>query len=224
MWFGLGSSAGTSQQVWAGRLPYIGGFGKEARHARRIRRHLRLTLVKAPGDVVWVGRLNIYLQVVLLRAQHGYRRPPGVTTERLLRGAGEVTWAPGLGDAARPAAAQLRQALLGWTRTEPVPASEAFARDAPTWRSQADAGEEPAWRPAPSTPLPPHWEVEDGPTGNTRVACVLGYADRSLHSSFRHPSDPSLAVWLCFSDSHLRVARRAVTTASAAPARGWRHP
>ena len=167
------------------------------------------------------GRIG---QVVLLRAQHGYRRPPGVTIERLLRGEDEVAWAPGLGDAARPAAARLRQALLGWTRTEPVPASEAYARDVPAWRSQADAGEEPAWRPAPSTPLPPHWEVEDGPTGKTRVACVLGYADRSLHSSFRHPSDPSLAVWLCFSDSHLRVARRAVTTARAAPARGWRHP
>ena len=120
------------------------------------------------------GRIG---QVVLLRAQHGYRRPPGVTIERLLRGEDEVAWAPGLGDAARPAAARLRQALLGWTRTEPVPASEAYARDVPTWRSQADAGEELAWRVAPSTQPPPPWEVEDGPTGDAQQA-IAGFKER----------------------------------------------
>jgi len=54
--------------------------------------------------------------------------------------------------------------LLGWTAGEPVPASEAFARDGPTWQQQADAGEAPAEEAAPS-PLPPTpWEVEEGPT------------------------------------------------------------
>ena len=97
------------------------------------------------------GRIG---QVVLLRAQQGYRRPPGETVERMLRGAGEVNWRPGLGEAARPAAVRLRQALLGWTAREPVPASEAFARDGPAWQQRADAGEAPAEEPAPS-PLPP---------------------------------------------------------------------
>ena len=72
----------------------------------------------------------------------------------MLRGAGEVNWRPGLGEAARPASVRLRQALLGWTAREPVPASEAFARDGPAWRQRADAGEAPAEEPAPS-PLPP---------------------------------------------------------------------
>ena len=97
------------------------------------------------------GRIG---QVVLLRAQQGYRRPPGETVERMLHGAGEVSWRPGLGEAARPASVRLRQALLGWTAREPVPASEAFARDGPAWQQRADAGEAPAEEPAPS-PLPP---------------------------------------------------------------------
>ena len=107
------------------------------------------------------GRIG---QVALLRAQHGYRRQPGATVEQLLRYSGELTWRPGLSEAARPAAAHLRQALLGWTAGEPVPASEAFARDGPTWQQRADAGEAPAEEAAP-TPLPPTpWEVEEGPT------------------------------------------------------------
>ena len=82
----------------------------------------------------------------------------------MLRGAGEVNWRPGLGEAARPAAVRLRQALLGWTAREPVPASEAFARDGPAWQQRADAGEAPTGEAAPS-PLPPtQWEVEEGPT------------------------------------------------------------
>ena len=107
------------------------------------------------------GRIG---QVALLRAQHGYRRQPGATVEQLLRDSGELTWRPGLSEAARPAAAHLRQALLGWTAREPVPASEAFARDGPAWQQQANAGEAPAEEAAPS-PLPPTpWEVEEGPT------------------------------------------------------------
>ena len=107
------------------------------------------------------GRIG---QVALLRAQHGYRRQPGATVEQLLRYSGELTWRPGLSEAARPAAARLRQALLGWTAGEPVPASEAFTRDGPTWQQQADAGEAPTEEAAPS-PLPPTpWEVEEGPT------------------------------------------------------------
>ena len=107
------------------------------------------------------GRIG---QVALLRAQHGYRRQPGATVEQLLRDSGEMTWRPGLSEAARPAAADLRQALLGWTVREPVPASEAFARDGPAWQQQADAGEAPTEEAAPS-PLPPTpWEVEEGPT------------------------------------------------------------
>ena len=107
------------------------------------------------------GRIG---QVALLRAQHGYRRQPGATVEQLLRDSGELTWRPGLSEAARPAAAHLRQALLGWTAREPVPASEAFARDGPAWQQQANAGEAPAKEAAPS-PLPPTpWEVEEGPT------------------------------------------------------------
>ena len=107
------------------------------------------------------GRIG---QVALLRAQHGYRRQPGATVEQLLRDSGELTWRLGLSEAARPAAAHLRQALLGWTAREPVPASEAFARDGPAWQQQANAGEAPAKEAAPS-PLPPTpWEVEEGPT------------------------------------------------------------
>ena len=77
-----------------------------------------------------------------------------------------MNWRPGLGEAARPAAVRLRQALLGWTAREPVPASEAFARDGPAWQQRADAGEAPAEGPAPSPPPLEPWEVEDGPTGD----------------------------------------------------------
>ena len=123
------------------------------------------------------GRIG---QVVLLRAQHGYRRPPGVTMERLLRDASEVTWVPGLGDAARPAAARLRQALLGWTRTEPVPASEASSHatcrlgDRRQTRERSWRGE---WRRRPSRLHAPPWEVEDGPTGDAQQA-IAGFKER----------------------------------------------
>ena len=95
----------------------------------------------------------------------------------MLRGAGEVNWRPGLGEAARPAAVRLRQALLGWTAREPVPASEAFARDGPAWQQRADAGEAPAEGPAPSPPPLEPWEVEDGPTGD-ELEVIAGSEER----------------------------------------------
>ena len=95
----------------------------------------------------------------------------------MLRGAGEVNWRPGLGEAARPAAVRLRQALLGWTAREPVPASEAFARDGPAWQQRADAGEAPAEGPAPSPPPLEPWEVEDGPTGD-ELEIIAGSEER----------------------------------------------
>jgi hypothetical protein len=104
--------------------------------------------------------------VVLLRVQHGYERPPGVTVARLLHNRRTPAWRPGLGEAARPAAAALLQALLGWTAGEPVPASEAFARDGPPWRQEADAGAAPVEEPAPSPQPAEPWEVEDGPTAD----------------------------------------------------------
>ena len=109
------------------------------------------------------GRIG---QVVLLRVQHGYERPPGVTVARLLHNRRTPAWRPGLGEAARPAAAALLQALLGWTAGEPVPASEAFARDGPTWRQEADAGAAPVEEPAPPSQPAEPWEVEDGPTAD----------------------------------------------------------
>ena len=100
--------------------------------------------------------------------------------EQVLRGAGEVAWAPGLGDAARPAAARLRQALLGWTRTEPVPASEASSHatcrlgDRRQTRERSWRGE---WRRRPSRLHAPPWEVEDGPTGDAQQA-IAGFKER----------------------------------------------
>ena len=68
------------------------------------------------------------------------------------------------GEAARPTAESLLQALLGWTVGKPVPASEAFARDVPPWWQEADAGAAPVEEPAPSPQPAEPWEVEDGPT------------------------------------------------------------
>ena len=104
--------------------------------------------------------------MVLLRVQHGYERPPGVTVARLLHDRRTPAWRPGLGEAARPAVAALLQVLLGWTVGEPVPASEAFARDVPPWQQEADAGAAPGEEPEPPSQPTEPWEVEDGPTAD----------------------------------------------------------
>ena len=146
----------------AGMRPRVRGMGPTIATTPRLGAN---TEAQATAEAVPHGR-------------HGWTHRPGGAAARAARlqatargdgGAAatrlRLTWRPGLSEAARPAAAQhLRQAILGWTAREPVPASEAFARDGPAWQQHADAGEAPTEEAAPS-PLPPTlWEVEEGPT------------------------------------------------------------
>ena len=71
------------------------------------------------------GRIG---QVVALRIQHGYRRPPGPTIEALLAGHG-ASWRAGLAAEAMPTGVQLRDALLGWPSPPPVPVAAGFDYD-----------------------------------------------------------------------------------------------
>jgi len=120
------------------------------------------------------GRIG---QVALLRLRHGYARPPGESTERLLRG-DAVQWAQGLGGEAAASEARLRHALLGWTPGVPVPAKEDLGRDEPLEPQRADAGAAPPDAGSAADAPPPPWEEGGDLASEGEMLAGAGVAPR----------------------------------------------